>query len=178
MSAAVLNALQLPESTRMNCKMRAEGGGAYPVHLRLTRADAAPLAVGLVSPSCCSPVWCAIVADTRTRCYLRLYVSDRLEPAALQVIFAKIAEYTRAGFTGAGELVAAIRVGSTRYDPDLIGAGATAAGVTKLSMGIRTDAALEIHRMHGFLNRKIVCSRPSAMNVPWELCVDKINNVV
>ncbi|MBU6520781.1 hypothetical protein KOL70_22815 [Pantoea sp. B270] len=57
MSAALLNALQLPDSWRMNCKMRAEGGGAYPVHLRLTRADAAPLAVGLVSPSCCSPVW-------------------------------------------------------------------------------------------------------------------------
>jgi len=52
-----------------------------------------------------------IVADTR----LRLYVSDRLEPAALQVVLAKIAEYTRAGFTGTG---------------------ATAAGVAKLSMGI------------------------------------------
>jgi len=63
----------------------------------------------LVRPSCCSPVWCAIVADTRTR--LRLYVSDRLKPAALQVILAKIAEYTRAGFTGAGELAAAIQMG-------------------------------------------------------------------
>ncbi|WP_428833789.1 conjugation system SOS inhibitor PsiB family protein [Pantoea dispersa] len=135
----------------MKCGPR--GGGAYPVHLRLTRADAAPLALGLVSPSCCSAVWCAIVADTRTRCYLRLYVSDRLEPAAQQVILAKIAEYTRAGFTGAGELAAAIRMESTRYDPDLTGTGATSAGVTKLSMGLRTDAALEIHRLHGFLNR-------------------------
>jgi hypothetical protein len=94
------------------------------------------------------------------------------------MILAKIAEYTRGGFTGAGELAAAIRTGSTRYDPDLTSTGATAAGVTKLSMGLRTDAALEIHRMHGFLNREIVCSRSSAMNVPWELFVDKINNVV
>ncbi|WP_394541923.1 hypothetical protein [Pantoea sp. SGAir0418] len=41
---------------------------------------------------------------------LRLYVSDRLEPAALKAILAKIAEYTRVGFTGAGELVAALRM--------------------------------------------------------------------
>ncbi|KTR87731.1 conjugation system SOS inhibitor PsiB family protein [Pantoea dispersa] len=132
MSAALLNALQLPDSWRMDCEMRGEWGGVYPVHLRLTRADA----VVLVSPSGCSPVWRAIVADTRTRCRLRLYVSDRLEAAALQVILAKIADYTRAGFTGAGELVAAIRMGSTRYDPDLTGTGATPAGVAKLSMGI------------------------------------------
>jgi len=60
-------------------------------------------------PSCCSLIWCVIVADTCTR--LRLYVSYHLESAALQVILAKIAEYTRAGFTGAGELAAAIRMG-------------------------------------------------------------------
>lgn len=107
MCCLVHSALQLPDSWRMDCEMRGEWGGVYPVHLRLTRADAA----GLVSPSGCSPVWCAVVADTRTRCRLRLYVSDRLEPATLQVILSKIAEYTRAGFTGAGELVAAMRMG-------------------------------------------------------------------
>lgn len=111
MCGLVHSALQLPDSWRMDCEMRSEWGGVYPVHLRLTRADVAGLAVELVSPSGCSPVWCAVVADTRTRCRLRLYVSDRLEPAALQVILAKIAEYTRAGFTGAGELVAAMRMG-------------------------------------------------------------------
>lgn len=92
MSGAVLNSLQLLESGCINCELRAEWGRAYPVHLRLTRVDAGGLADELVSPSCCSLIWCAIVADTRTRRLLRLYVRDRPEPAALQVILAKIAE--------------------------------------------------------------------------------------
>lgn len=107
----VHSALQLPDSWHMDCEMRGEWGGVYPVHLKLTRTDAAGLAVELVSPSECSPVWCAIVADTRTRCRLRLYVSDRFDAAALQEKLLKITEYTRAGFTGAGELVAALRMG-------------------------------------------------------------------
>ncbi|MGK3138003.1 conjugation system SOS inhibitor PsiB family protein [Pantoea trifolii] len=111
LSGAVLNALQLPDSWRTDCEMRGEWGGAYPVHLRLTRADAAGLAVELVSPSADSPQWCAMLTDARTRSRVPLSVSYRFEPATLRTRLEKIAEYTRAGFTGAGELVAALRMG-------------------------------------------------------------------
>lgn len=111
MSGLVHSALQLPDSWRMDCEMRNEWGGAHPVHLRLTQPDAEGVAVELVSPSACWPVWCAVVTDSRTRSRLRLYVSDRLDPVALQVKLSKIAEYTRAGFTAAGELVAAMQMG-------------------------------------------------------------------
>ncbi|WP_313052649.1 conjugation system SOS inhibitor PsiB family protein [Pantoea piersonii] len=111
MSGLVHSALQLSDSWRMDCEMRGEWGGAHPVHLRLTQPDASGVAVELVSPSACWPVWCAVVADSRTRSRLRLYVSDELDPVALQAKLLKIAEYTRAGFTGDGELVAAMRMG-------------------------------------------------------------------
>lgn len=108
---AVLNALQLPESWRTDCEMRGEWGGVYPVHLWLTRADAAWLAVELVSPSADSPLWCAVLTDARTRSRVSLSVSYHLEPATVRATLEKIAEYTRAGFTGAGELIAALRMG-------------------------------------------------------------------
>ncbi|WP_052206241.1 conjugation system SOS inhibitor PsiB family protein [Pantoea rodasii] len=111
LSGAVLNALQLPDSWRTDCEMRSEWGGAYPVHLRLTRADVAGLVVELVSPSSDSPLWCAVLTDLRTRSRVSLNVSYRFEPATLRTRLEKIAEYTRAGFTGAGELVAALRMG-------------------------------------------------------------------
>lgn len=107
----MLNALQLPDSWRTDCEMRIEWGGAYPVHLRLTRADVAGLVVELVSPSSDSPLWCAVLTDLRTRSRVSLNVSYRFEPATLRTRLEKIAEYTRAGFTGAGELVAALRMG-------------------------------------------------------------------
>ncbi|HBH6890122.1 TPA: hypothetical protein KUM96_004384 [Serratia marcescens] len=111
LSGAVLNALQLPDSWRTDCEMRSEWGGAYPVHLRLTRADVAGLVVELASPSSDSPLWCAVLTDARTRSRVPLNVSYRFEPATLRTRLEKIAEYTRAGFTGAGELVAALRMG-------------------------------------------------------------------
>lgn len=111
LSGAVLNALQLPDSWQTDCEMRGEWGGAHPVHLRLTRADAAGLAVELVSPSATSPLWCAVLNDLRTRSSVRLCVSYQFEPAVICAPLEKIAEYTRAGFTGAGELIAAMRMG-------------------------------------------------------------------
>ena len=111
MTGQIHSALQLPDCWRMDCEMRSEWGGAHPVHIRLTQPDAEGVAVELVSPSACWPVWCAVVTDTRTRSRLRLYVSDRLDPVALQMKLLKIAEYTRAGFTAAGELVAAMQMG-------------------------------------------------------------------
>ncbi len=107
----MLNALQLPESWRTDCEMRGEWGGAYPVHLRLTRADAAGLAVELVSPSADSPLWCAMLTDARSMSRVPLSAGYRFEPETLRSMLKKIAEYTRAGFTGAGELVAALRMG-------------------------------------------------------------------
>lgn len=111
LSGAVLNALQLPDSWQTDCEMRGEWGGAHPVHLRLSRADVAGLAVELVSPSAGSPLWCAVLTDARTQSRVPLSVSYRFEPATLRARLEKIAEYTRAGFTGAGELVAALRMG-------------------------------------------------------------------
>lgn len=111
LSGAVLNTLQLPDSWHTDCEMRGEWGGAYPVHLRLTCADVAGLAVELVSPSADSPLWCAMLTDARTRTRVSLSVSYRFEPAMLRTTLEKIAEYTRAGFTCAGELVAALRIG-------------------------------------------------------------------
>ncbi|WP_336796269.1 conjugation system SOS inhibitor PsiB family protein [Erwinia aphidicola] len=111
LSGAVLNALQLPDSWRTDCEMRGEWGGAYPVHLRLTRAELSGLAVELVSPSEDSPLWCALLTDVRIRSRVPLSVSYCFDPAALCATLEKIAEYTRAGFTGAGELVAALRMG-------------------------------------------------------------------
>lgn len=110
-SGAVLNALQLPDSWRTDCEMRGEWGGAHPVHLRLTRADVAGLVVELVSPSSDSPLWCAVLTDAHTRSRVPLSVSYHFEPATLRTTLEKIAEYTRAGFTGDGELVAALRMG-------------------------------------------------------------------
>lgn len=111
LSGAVLTGLQLPDSWRTDCEMRGEWGGVYPVHLRLTRADAAWLAVELVSPSADSPLWCAVLTDARTRSRVSLSVSYHFEPATVRTTLEKIAEYTRAGFTGAGELIAALRMG-------------------------------------------------------------------
>lgn len=111
MSGAVLNALQVPDSWQTDCEMRGEWGGAHPVHLRLTRAELSGLAVELVSPSEDSPLWCALLTDVRTRSRVPLSVSYRFDPAALCATLEKIADYTRAGFTGAGELVAALRMG-------------------------------------------------------------------
>lgn len=106
LTGAVLNALQLA-----HCEMRGEWGGAYPVHLRLTRADAAGLAVELVSPSADSPMWCAVLTDARTLSRVPLSIGYRFEPSTLRTTLEKIAGYSRAGFTGAGELVAALRMG-------------------------------------------------------------------
>lgn len=111
LSGAVLNALQLPDCWRTDCEMRSEWGGSRPVHLRLTHADAAGVVVELVSPSADSPLWCAILADMRTESCIRLCVSYRFEPSVMRTMLEKIAEYTRAGFTGAGELLAAMRMG-------------------------------------------------------------------
>lgn len=111
MCGLVHSALKLPDSWRMDCEMRGEWGGAYPIHLRLSQPEMEEIAVELVSPSACWPAWCAVVADSRTRSRLRLYVSDQLDPMALQEKLSVIAEYTRAGFTGAGELVTAMKMG-------------------------------------------------------------------
>jgi len=54
---------------------------------------------------------CGLEELSRTRSRLRLYVSGQLDPTALQAKLTIIAEYTRAGFTGAGELVAAMKMG-------------------------------------------------------------------
>lgn len=91
--------------------MRGEWGGAYPVHLRRTRADAAGLAVELVSPSANSPLWSVVLNDLRTRFSVRICVSYRFEPAVMSATLKEITEYMRAGFTGASELVAALRMG-------------------------------------------------------------------
>jgi hypothetical protein len=111
MSGAVLNALELPGSWRTDCEMRGEWGGAFPVHLRLTRPDVDGLAIELVSPSSGSPVWCAFIDDARTQARERLSVSYQFDPDGLRAKLLKITEYTRAGFTGAGELIAALRMG-------------------------------------------------------------------
>ncbi|WP_313653481.1 conjugation system SOS inhibitor PsiB family protein [Pantoea sp.] len=111
MCGLVHSALKLPDSWRMDCEMRGEWGGAYPIHLRLTQPEIEEIAVELVSPSACWPAWCTVVADSRSRSRLRLYVSDQLDPMAPQEKLSVIAEYTRAGFTGAGELVAAMKMG-------------------------------------------------------------------
>jgi len=111
MCGLVHSALKLPDSWRMDCEMRGEWGGAYPIHLRLSQPEMEEIAVELVSPSASWPAWCAVVADSRSRSRLRLYVSDQLDLMALQEKLSVIAEYTRAGFTGAGELVAAMNMG-------------------------------------------------------------------
>lgn len=111
LTGAVLNALQLPDCWRTDCEMRGEWGGAYPVHLRLTRTDAAGLAVELVSPSATSPLWSMVLNDIRTRSSVRLCVSYWFEPVVISATLKKITEYTRAGFTGAGEMVTALRMG-------------------------------------------------------------------
>lgn len=79
LTGAVLNALQLPDCWRTDCEMRGEWGGAYPVHLRLTRTDAAGLAVELVSPSATSPLWSMVLNDIRTRSSVRLSPRQRRE---------------------------------------------------------------------------------------------------
>lgn len=111
LTGAVLNALELPDYWRTDCEMRGEWGGAYPVHLRLTRTDAAGLAVELVSPSATSPLWSMVLNDIRTRSSVRLCVSYWFEPVVISATLKKITEYTRAGFTGAGEMVTALRMG-------------------------------------------------------------------
>jgi len=52
-----------------------------------------------------------VLTDARTRSRISLSVSYHFEPATLRSTLEKIVEYTRAGFTGAGELVAALRMG-------------------------------------------------------------------
>lgn len=51
------------------------------------------------------------LSDLRTRSRVSLNVSYCFEPATMRTRLEKIAVYTRAGFTSAGELVAALRMG-------------------------------------------------------------------
>jgi hypothetical protein len=84
MSGAVLSALKLPESWRTDCEMRGEWGGAYPVHLRLTRSDVRGLAVELVSPSAGSPLWYALIADARSKSRVCLCAGYQFDPEELR----------------------------------------------------------------------------------------------
>ncbi|PVZ84158.1 hypothetical protein C9426_23910 [Serratia sp. S1B] len=111
LSSAVIRELELPDYWSVDCEQRQEWCGVHPVHLRLSHQSAPEILIDILSPCNDSPYWYCRLWFERAKSVAWFYSAENFDPEAIRDMFRHLDEYIRAGFTGANELAAALRLG-------------------------------------------------------------------